>query len=118
MSNLTITIAAPELAAAVNNLADALRGGAPSAPAVATPSASAPIASTPPAIPKAPVAPTTAPTYTLEQLATAATPLIDAGRQTELTTLLAQFSVQALTQLPKEQYGSFATALRSMGAKI
>jgi len=62
--------------------------------------------------------PTTAPTYTVEQLAVAATQLVDAGRRTELVTLLSAFGVQALTALPKEQYGNFATQLRAMGAKI
>ena len=54
----------------------------------------------------------------MEQLAVAATQLVDAGRREELVQLLRQFGVEALTQLPKEQYGAFATALRQMGAKI
>jgi len=64
--------------------------------------------------------PTTAPTYTMEQLAVAATQLMDAPghSMTELTTLLAQYGVQALTQLPKEHYGAFATQLRTMGARL
>lgn len=63
--------------------------------------------------------PTSASQYTLEQLAVAATQLMDAGRQQELVNMLNQsFGVQALTQLPKEQYGAFATKLREMGAKI
>lgn len=62
--------------------------------------------------------PTSAPTYTQEQLAVAATQLNDAGRRTELVQLLASFGVQALTALPKEQYGAFATRLREMGARI
>lgn len=64
--------------------------------------------------------PTTAPTYTMEQLAVAATQLMDSPghSMTELTELLAQFGVQALTQLPKEQYGIFATHLRAKGARI
>lgn len=62
--------------------------------------------------------PTTPQTYTLEQLAVAATQLVDAGRRTELVGLLGSFGVQALTALPKEQYGNFATQLRAMGAKI
>jgi len=62
--------------------------------------------------------PTVAQTYTLDQLAVAATQLVDAGRREELVALLGQFGVQALTALPKEQYGAFATALRQMGAKI
>ncbi len=62
--------------------------------------------------------PTTAPSYTQDQLAVAATQLVDAGRRVELVNLLAQFGVGALTLLPQEQYGAFATALRQMGAKI
>ncbi|RAK21112.1 hypothetical protein B0I26_10364 [Anoxybacillus vitaminiphilus] len=62
--------------------------------------------------------PTSAPSYTLDQLAVAATQLVDAGRREELVQLLSSFGVQALTALPKEQYGAFATKLREMGAKI
>ena len=62
--------------------------------------------------------PTTAPTYNMDQLSVAATQLVDAGRRTELVALLSSFGVQALTALPKEQYGAFATSLRAMGAKI
>ena len=62
--------------------------------------------------------PTAVPTYTLDQLAVAATPLMDAGRRNEIVSLLSQFGVAALTQLPQEAYGSFATALRGMGANI
>lgn len=69
--------------------------------------------------PQAPAAvPTAAQTYTMEQLAVAATQLMDAGRKNDLMGLLSSFGVRALTQLPKEQYGNFATQLRSMGAKI
>lgn len=62
--------------------------------------------------------PTTAPAYTMDQLAVAATQLVDAGRRNDLVALLTSFGVQALTALPKEQYGNFATQLRAMGAKI
>lgn len=57
-------------------------------------------------------------TYTIEQIQTACAPLMDAGKQQALVGLLAQFGVQSLPQLPKEQYGAFATALRGLGAKI
>lgn len=71
------------------------------------------------AAPPAPAAPLgQPPAYTMEDLSRAATPLMDAGRQQELTNLLTSFGVQSLTQLPKEQYGAFATALRQMGARI
>lgn len=139
MSNITITIAAPELAAAINNLANAIAAGQgiimgsqqPQMPAplpwpAATPAAApaapaAPVATTPPvapAAPAAPTAPTTAPTYTQQDLVLAASPLMDAGKQNELKALLAQFGVQSLMQLPPEHYGAFATGLRGLGAKI
>lgn len=62
--------------------------------------------------------PTSSQAYTMEQLAVAATQLVDAGRRSELVSLLQTFGVQALTALPKEQYGAFATQLRVLGAKI
>jgi hypothetical protein len=62
--------------------------------------------------------PTTATTYTMDQLAVAATQLVDAGRREELLQLLASFGAPALMQLPQEMYGSFATKLREMGARI
>ena len=65
-----------------------------------------------------PPIPTSTQTYSQDQLAVAATQLVDAGRRTELVSLLSSFGVQALTSLPKEQYGDFATHLRAMGAKI
>ncbi|UTW68639.1 hypothetical protein KHA80_14140 [Anaerobacillus sp. HL2] len=43
---------------------------------------------------------------------------VDAGKREALVQLLQSFGVQALTALPKEQYGAFATKLREMGAKI
>ncbi|MFZ5975224.1 MAG: hypothetical protein ACOYU3_07430 [Bacillota bacterium] len=83
--------------------------------------AQTPVPQTPPAaVPVAAAAPlpTTAPTYTQEQIALAAAQIMDAGRQTDLIQLLGSFGVQAVTQLPAEQYGAFATSLRSMGARI
>lgn len=62
--------------------------------------------------------PTSAPSYTMDQLAVAATQLMDAGKRDELLQLLAAFGVQALTSLPQEQYGAFATKLRELGANI
>lgn len=98
---------------------------AASAPAVPVvpPAQAVPVA--PPAAPtQAPTAapgavPTAgAPTYTMEQLAVAATQLVDAGRQAEVVQMLQQFGGPPLTAVPKEHYGAIATALRQMGAKI
>lgn len=84
------------------------------APAATTTQSAAP---TPSSAPTAAV-PTAAPTYTLEQLAVAATQLVDAGRRDELIQLLQSFGAQALTALAPEHYGAFATKLREMGAKL
>lgn len=62
--------------------------------------------------------PTATVSYTQDQLAVAASSLLDSGRSNELVSLLASFGVQALTQLPQEHYGSFATKLRELGAQI
>lgn len=62
--------------------------------------------------------PTTTQNYTLDDLARAAMPLMDSGRQGELLQLLATFGVDALPALPPAQFGAFATALRGMGAQI
>jgi len=62
--------------------------------------------------------PTSQQTYTLDDLARAGMTLMDSGRQADLQGLLKQFDVEALPALPQEQYGSFATALRGLGAQI
>ncbi|MCF8566875.1 hypothetical protein LLE49_19325 [Alicyclobacillus tolerans] len=88
----------------------------PVQPAAIVPPTQADPITTPAAAPSA--IPTAVQSYSLEQLAVAATQLVDAGRRAELVGLLNSFGVQALTALPKEQYGAFATQLRTMGAKI
>lgn len=85
---------------------------APQPPTTAAPAASAPQA------PVSAAVPTSAREYTVDDLARAAITLMDAGGQQALVGLLSQFGVSALPELPKEQYGAFATALRGMGAKI
>lgn len=61
---------------------------------------------------------TVAPSYSMDDLTNAAVMLMDSGRQADLLNLLAQFGVEALPALPREQYGAFATALRGLGAQI
>lgn len=69
-----------------------------------------------PAIPAA--APTSAPTYTQDQLTKAGADLAQAGKMPQVLGLLQQFGIQAITQLPPEQYGAMATALRGLGAQL
>lgn len=59
-----------------------------------------------------------APVPTLEELARAAASLLLAGKATHLMELLGRFGVSALAQLPKEQFGPFAEALKSLGADL
>ena len=63
-------------------------------------------------------APTSAPTYTSDQLTKAGADLAQAGKMPQLMGLLQQFGIQAITQLPPEQYGAMATALRGLGAQL
>ena len=72
-------------------------------------------ATQPPAPSPVPTSPTT---YALDDLARAAGTLMDTGRQAELVSLLQQFGVASLPELPQAQYGAFATALRGLGAQI
>lgn len=153
--NFTITISAPELANAIQSLAQAITNNPHISTAESVPTTPAPSAAPPVGVPvqqplqgvqqqyvpptptnyqqpqqqtqpvqqsfnTTPVAgvPTTTQTYTMDQLAVAATQLNDAGRRAELVSLLSSFGIQALTALPQEQYGAFATKLREMGAKI
>lgn len=83
------------------------------APAPAAPAQT--VAPTNPA-PAVPV--TTAPTYTLDQIAMAGASLVDAGKMEQLLALLAKYGVQAVTQLQPDQYGVFATELRTLGAQL
>ena len=59
-----------------------------------------------------------APSFNLDEIMVAGASLVDAGKMDELVKLLAEFGVQAVTQLQAEQLGSFATALRALGASI
>lgn len=62
--------------------------------------------------------PTSAPTYTLDQIQAAIGPLLQAGRHTDLQNLLAKYQVATMTDLQPVQYGAFAADLRAMGAQI
>ena len=69
-------------------------------------------------VPAASAVPTSQPVYTMDDLSKAAMILMDSGRIADLQQLLASFGVSSLPDLPKDQYGAFATALRGMGAQI
>ena len=64
----------------------------------------------------------------MDELALAARPICEAGRQTELLNLLHSFTftdaagnmqnVQSIQQLPKDSYPAFANGIRALGGKI
>lgn len=147
MMEMKITVEAPDLAASILKLAEAIASGpdpallipdeplpvsaypaTPAAAPVAAPSPSpAPVTNAPTAGPTsaapgntpAPAVPVTgAPAYTLDQISRAGASLVDAGKMQQLLELLGRYGVQAVTQLKPEQYGAFATELRALGAQI
>ena len=136
MLEMKITIEAPDLASALNNLAAAL-GAKPfpvqAAAVPAVPRQTAPVVpqQPTPVVPPAPVANVAPqnvpvagvplaqpPKYTVDQIMAADAQLMDAGKVNDLMNLLHSFGVQAVLDLKPEQLGAFATALRDMGAKI
>lgn len=145
MLEMRITIEAPELAGALNNLAAALGQTkvvpqTPIQPQQPTPTATptpapmpAPVTHVQPAPmpapgPAAPVQPAQMPApnvplaqppqYTIDQIMAAGATLMDAGKVNELRNLLVSFGANAVMDLKPEQLGAFATGLRELGAKI
>ncbi len=137
MFEIRVTVACPDLLAAAkllarNSIPEAVE--APAAPAVETaaapmpapapasvPATSAPVNTANPAPATAQVVPLSqGPTYTLAQIAKAGADLIsqNPGLMPQVNALLAQYGVQAVTDVKPEHYGAFATALRGLGAKI
>lgn len=124
MLEMKITIEAPELANALNNLAAAMGAkqapqpvAAVQQPVVAAPQP-APATTAQQSVPVAGVPLAQPPKYTVDQIMAAGAQLMDAGKVNDLMNLLHSFGVQAVMDLKQEQLGAFATALREMGAKI
>lgn len=127
MLEMKVTIApTTELVTVLDKLAAAIGGGSkcretvPEAPkAPAGQAAPVPVQTGTPSVnPVASTIPTAAPQYTVEMLANAGTTLVDAGKMTELLRLLADFGVNAITDLKPETYGAVASKLRALGAQI
>ena len=88
-------------------------------PPVAAPAPTVGQTSAAPGNTPAPTVPVTgAPTYTLDQISRAGASLVDAGKMQQLLELLGRYGVQAVTQLQPDQYGVFATELRTLGAQL
>lgn len=141
MFEAKVTIDAPELAAAINNLAAALKPPtrtlelfdgsvrlteAAESSGVVDCNTPAEVAQTPTA-PEKEAAKATQPkaepaqpvkTYTIDDLSRAGAELIDQGKMPKLIEILNKHGVQAITQLKPEQYGTVATELNALGAKL
>lgn len=137
MTEIKITITAPDLSEAINNLAVALAGGikAPAstqvtAPAVPVPpintTASAEVSAqqpmnTPTVDSVQAQTPATAPaakTYTLDDLSLAAAALIDEGKMQAIMATIQKYGVPAINLLRQDQYAAFAADLRAIGGQI
>ena len=139
---ITHRIEAPELAAALNNLADALKGRsvavpvapeatthptqenpvqAPVAPHTTAPEQTptpVPVAAPAVAAPTPAPAPAPAKVYTFEDITNAGSQLLEMNKMPQLMELLKGYGVQAVTQLKPEQYADVAAGLRGLGANI
>lgn len=131
MFEIHVTIACPDLLAAAKLLTRNAATEAPAWPPASTAAAPLPgpvapasdipanTTSTQPA-PAQVVPLSQAPTYTMPQIAKAGANLISQNPSLlpQVNALLAQYGVQAVTDIKSEHYGAFATALRGLGAKI
>ena len=104
------------LADILGDMYDFLNHITDAAPAPAQEPAPAAPAPEPAPAPVVPVAP--AKTYTLEDLLTAAGPLMDQGKMNDLIALTAKYGVKSFTDIPEDQYGSVAVDLRALGAAL
>lgn len=130
MLEIHVTVSCPDILAAAKLLTKGIVISDPVLPetptptptAVAAPIAQAPAATTPVApIPTTPAVPlAAAPTFTLQQICKAGADLVtqNPGMLPQVNALLAQYGVQAVTDLKPEHFGAVATALRGMGAQI
>ena len=117
MLEVKITVEAPDLTGAINNLAAAISGKNVSMPTPTAP-APAPEQVQPSATPVASVPLADAPQFTVDQIMAAGATLMDAGKVDALLNLLHSFGVQAVMDLKPEQLGAFATEMRKLGASI
>lgn len=123
MLEIKVTVHADESMLTVARLlAQAAQPTAEPAPAPTVPAAPPKAEAAPAAKAESPQpVPTTARTYTREEVARAAVALMEQDRDKylpQLQALTQQFGAAALTEVPADKLGDYAAALRQMGAKI
>lgn len=90
----------------------------PTAPVSQVPVASQPVATTAQGT-GAPIPTTAVPvTHTMDELAVAASQLVNMGKQQRLFEILHGFGVSSLMELPQEKYAAFAGCLKAEGVKF
>ena len=106
MLEINVTIHCPELLALAEALGAKTTTTTTTTPVEATPAPVAPVAA--------------APAYTLEQIAQAGAGLLrdNPGLMPQMTGLLQQFGLQAVSELKPDQIPAFADALKALGAKL
>ncbi len=62
--------------------------------------------------------PTVSKVYTMDELAIAATGLMDKGKTNDLMALINSFNIASLVELPQDRYNDFALKLRELGGDI
>lgn len=115
--------AAPVSAPAPVPVASAMSAPAPAAPAPAPVPVQAPEPAQTVTPAPAPTTPNITPDnagaqLTVEDIGRAGATLVDMGKMPQLLALLAQYGVQAVTQLQPAQLAPFADGLRALGAKF
>ena len=142
MFEIKVNVDAPEVAAALNNLATAIHNLTveKEVPQTAEPSETLQTAAsqhvteeaaeskpeegatpqhTEPAVEQAqPETSTPQKTVTLDELSRAGAALIDEGKMSSLVNLLAEYNVMAITQLDPRYYPAFIERLKALGAKF
>lgn len=123
----------PTAPAAISSLPTAAASAAISTAASVVPvvPTAVPVVSTaqPAAVPTVPAAaPTSVRKYTADELSIASRPIVEAGRQQELLTLLHSFTftdangvtrnVQNIREMPEELFPAFANGIRQLGGRI
>ena len=139
MLEIKITVSCPDLVLAAATLAKCLHPNNAAETPASPVSQAMPVATS---VPAAPIAPTTsfthtapatpgesaappvplaaAPQYSLDQIARAGADLVtrEPAKAAAAQQLLVSFGVQTVSELPKERFGEFVTALRGLGANI
>ena len=134
MFEVKVTIEAPALTEAINNLAGAMTGrhidNVVTFPTVAPETQPTEVRNEEPAPAEEPaenVQPTPASVsepeaeskrYTVEEISNAGASLVDQGKMNELCDLLARYGVQAITQLDPGTYPAFVADLKTLGAQL